>query len=88
MSMPWARISTGPDPNHFILGSEGNFGVITEATLKIKALPEVMQYSTILFHSFEEGTKFTEDVAKNADWPAACRCYDNHQFRLGVSVKP
>jgi hypothetical protein len=27
-----------------VLGSEGSFGVITQATLKIKPVPEVKQY--------------------------------------------
>ena len=31
----WPRISAGPDMNKVILGSEGNFGLITEAIIKI-----------------------------------------------------
>lgn len=35
----WPRISSGPDLNHFMLGSEGNIGVITEVTLRVRPLP-------------------------------------------------
>lgn len=30
------RVSTGPDLTNFILGSEGNFGLLTEAIIKIR----------------------------------------------------
>lgn len=36
----WPRISNGPDLNHIIMGSEGNLGIITEAVLRIRLLPE------------------------------------------------
>lgn len=35
------RISNGPDLNHLVMGSEGNYGIITDATVKIKPEPEV-----------------------------------------------
>ncbi len=35
------RISTGPDVNEILLGSEGMLGIITEATVKIRELPQV-----------------------------------------------
>lgn len=33
-------MSSGPELNEFIIGSEGNFGIITEAVIKIRNLPE------------------------------------------------
>ncbi len=33
------RISSGPDIHEFILGHEGNFGIITECVIKVKPLP-------------------------------------------------
>jgi alkyldihydroxyacetonephosphate synthase len=37
----WPRQSNGPDLNQMIIGSEGNIGIVTEAVIKVKPLPEV-----------------------------------------------
>ena len=49
------RVSSGPDINQMILGSEGNFGIITEVTLRIRPLPEVRIYDSIIFPDFNYG---------------------------------
>jgi alkyldihydroxyacetonephosphate synthase len=46
------RISSGPDIHEFILGHEGNFGIITECVIKLRPLPEVRIYESIIFHDF------------------------------------
>lgn len=33
------RVSSGPDLQEFILGHEGNFGIITECVIKVRPLP-------------------------------------------------
>ena len=55
------RISTGPDIHHFILGSEGTLGVVTDVTLKIRPLPEVRKYGSIVFECFEENGDAEDD---------------------------
>ncbi len=56
-------MSSGPDLNEFILGSEGTFGIITEAIIKVKALPEAVVFDSIIFHDFESGNGFMYDLA-------------------------
>ena len=51
----WPRVSNGPDLNHVVMGSEGNFGLITEAVIKVKPLPEVRIFDSIIFPDFELG---------------------------------
>jgi alkyldihydroxyacetonephosphate synthase len=58
------RNSIGPDIQHFILGSEGMFGVITEVTVRIRPLPEVRRYGSIVFPNFREGVNFMREMAK------------------------
>lgn len=35
----WPRVSNGPDLNHLVMGSEGNYGIITEAVVRVRPLP-------------------------------------------------
>ena len=62
------------------MGSEGNFGVVTEAVIKIRKVPEIRKYGSILFHDFELGIKFMEYVGRSGIWPASIRLMDNVQF--------
>lgn len=52
------RISSGPDIHEFILGHEGNLGIITECVVKIRPIPTAHVYESIIFHEFDTGIKF------------------------------
>ena len=41
--------------NHLVMGSEGNFGIITEAIIKVKPIPEVRIFDSLLFYDWEDG---------------------------------
>jgi alkyldihydroxyacetonephosphate synthase len=41
-----------------IMGSEGNLGIITEAVIRVRPLPETRIYDSILFYDWESGIKF------------------------------
>jgi len=84
----WPRISNGPDLNHMVLGHEGNFGVITEAVVRIRKIPEVKKYGSIIFPDFEVGIKFMDEMARGRLWPASIRLVDNIQFQFGQALKP
>ena len=47
--------STGPDLNRLFIGSEGVFGIITKATVKVFRKPEAEVFSTAAFDSFDSG---------------------------------
>ncbi|WAR04883.1 ADAS-like protein [Mya arenaria] len=49
------RMSSGPDIHHFMLGSEGTLGVVTEVTIKIRPVAECKKYGSIVFPDFENG---------------------------------
>lgn len=82
------RISCGPDFNHIIMGSEGTLGVITEVVLKVRPLPPVKRYNSLVFPDFESGVGFMREVAKRRCQPASVRLMDNDQFIMGQSLKP
>lgn len=77
----WPRVSNGPDLNHVVMGHEGNFGVVTEAVLRVRPIPEVKEYSSVVFPDFEVGIKFMDEVARSRVWPASIRVVDNQQFQ-------
>ncbi len=82
------RESTGVDLRKLFFGSEGNFGVITEATVRISKLPEVQEYGSILFKTFSEGARFMRELAYRNIAPASVRLVDNQQFRFSMALKP
>ncbi|CDW72571.1 alkyldihydroxyacetonephosphate peroxisomal [Stylonychia lemnae] len=83
----WPRISNGPDLNHIVLGHEGNFGIVTEAVLRIRTLPQVKKFGSIIFPDFELGVKFMDQVARTRLWPASIRLVDNLQFQFSQALK-
>lgn len=82
------RVSCGPDFNHIILGSEGTLGVITEVVLKVRHLPAVKQYGSLVFPNFECGIKALREIAAHRLQPASIRLVDNEQFQFGQALKP
>jgi alkyldihydroxyacetonephosphate synthase len=73
----WPRISSGPDLNHIVIGQEGNYGLVTEAVVKIRKLPEVKKYGSVIFPDMESGIKFMEQAGRQGIWAASMRLMDN-----------
>lgn len=78
----------GPDMHHLLMGSEGNFGIITDAVIKVKPIPEVRIFESLLFYDWEDGVKFMHAVSKMKAYPTSCRLVDNEQFKFGATMKP
>jgi alkyldihydroxyacetonephosphate synthase len=82
------RESIGLDLRRLMFGSEGTLGIITSAIIKIFPFPEVQEYGSILFPTFEHGFKFMYDLARETTPPASVRVVDNLQFQFGLALKP
>jgi alkyldihydroxyacetonephosphate synthase len=82
------RESVGSDLRRLIFGSEGTLGIITSAVVKLFPLPEVQEYGSVLFPSFEDGYGFMEEVTRRSTPPASMRLVDNLQFQFGLALKP
>src|SRR5262249_14318640 len=63
-------------------------GIITSAIVKIFTLPEVQEYGSVLFPTFEHGFKFMYDLSRESTPPASVRLVDNLQFQFGLALKP
>ena len=82
------RCSAGPDVLQMVMGSEGTLGIVTEAVLKIRPIPECKQFGSLVFPNFDAGLDFLRKVALLRLQPASIRLMDNMQFQLGSSLKP
>lgn len=74
--------SVGPDVNQIVLGSEGAFGVITEATFRIKASPKVRDYRGWLFPDFAQGTGAIRTAAQDGLAVTMLRLSDAEETRF------
>lgn len=59
--------ATGPSVRDMLVGSEGIYGIITEATMRVHPLPEVQDYRGILFHAFDDGVAAFRDLMQEPD---------------------
>jgi alkyldihydroxyacetonephosphate synthase len=82
------RESVGLDLRRLMFGSEGTLGIITSAIVKIFKLPEVQEYGSVLFPTFEDGFQFMYELARESTPPASVRLVDNLQFQFGLALKP
>ena len=83
----WQRVSNGPEITQLILGSEGMLGIITEAVVKIKKIPEKKIYDSIIFPNFMSGVKFLEAITRLKVFPASVRLMDNNQIKFALAFK-
>ncbi|AKQ69928.1 glycolate oxidase, subunit GlcD, putative [Myxococcus hansupus] len=82
------RESIGPNPKNFMFGSEGNYGIVTSAVVKLFPLPEVQRYGSVLFPDLAAGLAFLYDLQSAGAVPASVRVMDNTQFHFGQALKP
>ncbi len=52
-SLPFPASAAGPDLREAVLGSEGRFGIVTEATVRISPLPEVEEFPALFFPDWD-----------------------------------
>jgi alkyldihydroxyacetonephosphate synthase len=82
------RESIGTDVRRLFFGSEGNFGIITSAVVRVAKKPAVQQYGSFVFPDFQTGVAFLKALSADQTLPASVRLVDNLQFRLGQALKP
>lgn len=62
------------------MGSEGNIGIITDVVMRVKPLPQVRIFDSIIFPNYEVGINFMQTVSKLKQYPTSIRLVDNQQF--------
>ena len=54
--------SSGPTLKHLFIGSEGVFGIITRATIRVFRLPETQVFAGVAFNSFDQGFRAATEM--------------------------
>lgn len=62
---PLPASAAGPNLRHLILGSEGRMGIITQATLRVRPLPNVNSFYGVFFKDWESGATAVQDVVQS-----------------------
>ncbi|MGA7713365.1 MAG: FAD-binding oxidoreductase [Rhizomicrobium sp.] len=74
--------AAGPRLKEIVLGSEGLFGVITEATIRIRTLPAVSDYRAFLFADFDAGAAAIRSAMKEDIAATMLRLSDAEETRF------
>ena len=56
--------AAGPDLREIVLGSEGRLGIITEATVRVSALPERERFYAVFLPSFDDGVAAVRELVQ------------------------
>jgi alkyldihydroxyacetonephosphate synthase len=73
---PVPKHAAGPDWFHLFLGAEGNFGVITEATMQLDYLPEARLMRAVLFDDLNKALEVGRLIMTHRLNPLVIRLYD------------
>jgi alkyldihydroxyacetonephosphate synthase len=81
---PVPKHAAGPDWFRLFLGAEGNFGIITEATMQLDYLPEARLMRAILFDDLNKALEAGRLIMTHRLNPLVIRLYDPESTRSQV----
>jgi alkyldihydroxyacetonephosphate synthase len=79
--------AAGPDLVQTIVGSEGTLGVITQANLRLSALPEHRSYKGYLLPSFAAGVQVAREIMQAGVEPAVLRLSDEAEIESSLALR-
>jgi alkyldihydroxyacetonephosphate synthase len=83
---PLPASAAGPSLRELLVGSEGTLGVITQATLSVRPLPEERRYEGWSFQSFREGVEAFRSMEQAEASPDVARLSDEEETRLTMAL--
>jgi alkyldihydroxyacetonephosphate synthase len=81
-----AATAAGPGLLQLVVGSEGQFGVITSVTLRIKPLPEVKEYDAYVVRSWEDGIAQLRRLEQSGVVPEVARLSDVGETEVSLRL--
>jgi alkyldihydroxyacetonephosphate synthase len=87
MVRPIPSMSAGPSIREMILGSEGRLGIITEATMQVRPLPEQRTILGYLFPRFVDGLAAMEEIAHSECSVSVTRVSDAAETQFSFAMR-
>ncbi|MBX2819605.1 MAG: FAD-binding oxidoreductase [Rhodothermaceae bacterium] len=81
---PVPNHASGPDFMRLFLGTEGVFGIITEATMQVDYLPETRLFRALLFDDFGKAIEAGRQIMTKRLDPLVIRLYDPNSTKTRV----
>jgi alkyldihydroxyacetonephosphate synthase len=78
--------AAGPDLRQLLLGSEGAFGVITEVTVRVRPVPELVRHEGWRVTDLATGVDVLRTLAQRGPKPDLARLSDETETALGVAT--
>jgi len=79
--------ASGPSLKELLIGSEGVYGIITRATLRIHPLPERIEHLGLIFPSFPEGIEAIREMLQKGLFPATVRLSDPFETEASFALR-
>lgn len=77
--------AAGPNPRQVFIGSEGTLGIITQATLRVKRVPEARLPGAWFFSDFQSGATALRKMEQNGLHPDIARLSDVNETAFGLA---
>jgi alkyldihydroxyacetonephosphate synthase len=87
VTKPYPSTSTGPSVREMVLGSEGRLGIITEATVHVRRLPEARKILGYLFPTFTAGLAAMRDIAASECSVSVTRVSDAAETKFSFATR-
>ena len=78
--------AAGPELRRLVIGSEGRFGVVTEATVRVRPLPECRDGVAVLLPGWTAGIDVCRALLQGGPVPEVVRLSDPDETSFGVAL--
>src|ERR671924_2044207 len=87
VTRPVPHASTGPSVREMVLGSEGRLGVITEATVHVRRVPEQRTILVYLFPDWPRALAAMQAIAESETSPSVTRVSDGYETAFSFATR-
>ena len=79
--------ATGPSLLQMLIGSEGSYGVIVDATLRVRPRAAVSDGRGLVFHDFDQGAEAVRAITQNEMPVSVLRLSDTEETAMNLALR-